>query len=91
VPLIFVGAGSKYFESGWVEAQSVSQETETAPPPPSRKVETASTGIPQEMIEKGLYFRRNLFSNISNWEDRMYSEFGEKVVPLLEKIWSRMS
>jgi hypothetical protein len=91
VPLIFVGNGSKYHESGWGVALPESQQTETAPSPSQRKVDTASADIPQEMIEKGLYFRRYLFSNISNWEDRMYTEFGEKVVPLLGKIWGRTS
>jgi hypothetical protein len=71
--------------------QFESQETELALAEAPRRVEAALTDIPAEMIEKGQYFRRNHFSGISNWEDRMFSEFGEKVVPLLREIWSRTS
>ena len=41
------------------------------------------------MIEKGLYYRRNHFKGVSNWEERMYAEFGETVVPFLNAIWTR--
>lgn len=78
-------------ESGWVKAQSRDRQPEPAQAPVPRGAEIVSDDIPAEMIEKGLYFRRNHFSSISNWEDRMFSEFGERVVPLLRQIWNRTS
>jgi len=78
-------------ESGAVEARFERKKIEPTPAPAPRRIETASTDITAEMIEKGLYFRQNHFSSISNWEDRMFSEFGEKAVPLLGRIWNSTS
>lgn len=94
VPLVLVGPGcDPQFapESGNSEKESERQQTDPAPAPEPRKVEAASTDIPIEMIEKGTDFRHNHFKGISDWEDRMFAEFGEKVVPLLAMIWNRTS
>jgi hypothetical protein len=89
------GVGSRASKSDqkteWVEAHSEDRRAEPAPALPPLKVEPASTDIPIEMIEKGVYLRRNQFRGISDWEERMFSEFGEKVVPLLGRIWNSTS
>jgi hypothetical protein len=45
----------------------------------------------EEMVAKGTDFRQGRFKGISNWEERMYSEFGEQVLPHLAAIWNRVS
>jgi hypothetical protein len=72
-------------------AQSENRRTDPVPEPLPRKVEASSADIPAEMIEKGVYLRRNQFRGISDWEERMFSEFGEKVIPLLGRIWNSTS
>jgi hypothetical protein len=78
-------------EPEWVNELSQKQRPEPAQAPFPPKLKVVSDDVPTDMIEKGLYFRRNVFSSISNWEDRMVSEFGEKVVPFLGRIWNRTS
>jgi hypothetical protein len=74
-----------------VEARFERKKIEPTPAPAPRRIETVSTDIPIEMIEKGVYLRRNQYRGISDWEERMFSEFGEKVVPLLGRIWNSTS
>jgi hypothetical protein len=94
VPLIFVGPGcDPQFaqEGGPVQAQPEHGREETAPVSDPTQVETKSSEVPADMIEKGQYYRRYHFKGVSNWEERMYAEFGEAVVPLLKAIWNRAS
>lgn len=57
--------------------------------PPETPPTARTLVISAEMIERGKYFRENRFKGIRNWEERMYSEFGEKVVPHFKEIWNR--
>ena len=52
----------------------------------NRMVET-----PAEMMDRGHYYRHNHFSGITDWEQRMVNEFGQRVVPFLGSIWDRTS
>jgi hypothetical protein len=61
----------------------------TASVPP--KIATQIPPMSDEMIAKGRDFRQDRFKGISNWEERMYREFGEKVLPHLATIWGRVS
>ncbi len=78
-------------DSGRGQEQTWKSNADSAPAPILPKPTSKRADIPAEMIEKGKDFRRNDFRGISNWEKQMYSEFGEKVVPLLAEIWNRTS
>lgn len=47
--------------------------------------------IPPDMMERGRYYRHNHFRGITDWEQRMVNEFGQRVVPFLGSIWDRTS
>jgi hypothetical protein len=47
--------------------------------------------IPTEMMDRGRYYRHNHFRGITDWEQRMVNEFGQRVIPLLGTIWNRTS
>jgi hypothetical protein len=71
--------------------QTCQWNADSGPAPNLPKATPIPTDLPAEMIEKGIDFRRNHFRGISDWEERMFSEFGEKVVPLLGRIWNSTS
>jgi hypothetical protein len=72
--------------------QQINQlKADSAPVPNFPKTSPTPTDIPAAMVDKGIDFRRNRFKSISDWEERMYSEFGENVVPHLREIWNRTS
>lgn len=47
--------------------------------------------IPTEMMDRGRYYRHNHFKGITDWEQRMVNEFGQRVISLLGTIWNRTS
>jgi hypothetical protein len=94
VPLIFldpVNDPHPAAESGLAGARTAQWREGSTPVLDSRIAEAALAEIPAEMVEKGIHFRQNHFRGISDWEERMYSEFGDRVVPLLGEIWNRTS
>lgn len=52
-------------------------------PRPSPKVETEF----ELLLKRGKYHRENDFRNIGEWERRMVSEFGQKVLEVLPRVW----
>lgn len=47
--------------------------------------------IPIEMLERGRYHRQSSFRNLTDWENKMVSEFGPTSIPLLKSIWDSTS
>lgn len=50
-----------------------------------------SQGISAVMIERGCYYKQNNFRSINDWEKRMVTEFGCRVVEFLPEIWNTVT